>query len=246
VKRTIVVRVLAALISWSVSTTLVWADLQSLMKSAEDALRSGDSASVGSSEVASALKVALAQGAEVAVASLGRQDGFYGNPDVRIQLPGALNLVAQGLRMAGQGDKVEAFELSMNRAAEAAVPAALEVLTDVIADLTIQDAIGILQGEDDAATQYLRRVGGDTIEARIRPYIAQTTDQFGVTRQYKELTGGSTGALGGLLGDQLDVDSYVTEQATDGLFQLIAAEERRIRQNPAARTTELLRQVFGQ
>lgn len=218
------------------------ADVQSLLKSAQDALGSGAGSAIGDDQAAGGLKAALAQGAEVAVSTLARENGFYGDPQLRIPLPGMLDTVGQGLRLAGQGEQVDAFVLSMNRAAEAAVPAALDVLKETIAKLTIQDAVGILQGGDTAATEYLRRAGGETIRARMKPYIAEATDQVGVTRYYKALTsgdGGAVGQLSGLLGGKtsLDVDDYVTEQATDGLFTLIAAEERRIRENPAARTS---------
>lgn len=239
---------LAVLLCCFVLCAPAYAGLDSLLESAQDVLSSGEGGAAGNERIARGLRAALAQGAQVAVDALGREDGFYANPTVRIPLPGIVETAAKGLRMAGQGEKVEAFELSMNRAAEAAVPAALDVLKDTIASITIEDAVGILNGGEHAATDYLRRRGGETIEARMRPYVAQTTDRFDVTRKYKALVGdgGGLDALGGLLGGRsLDLDEYVTEKAVDGLFSLIAEEEARIRANPAARTTELLREVFG-
>lgn len=239
---------LAVFLCCLVLCTPAYAGLDSLLKSAPDVLSSGEGDAAGNEQIARGLRAALAQGAQVAVDVLGREDGFYANPTARIPLPGIVETAAQGLRMAGQGEKVEAFELSMNRAAEAAVPAALDVLKDTIANITIEDAVGILNGGEHAATDYLRRRGGETIEARMRPYVAQTTDRFDVTRKYKALVGDGGGleALGGLLeGRSLDLDEYVTEQAVDSLFTLIAEEEARIRANPAARTTDILREVFG-
>ncbi len=244
------IALLIFLVSLATPPAPALADVQSLLKSAQDALGPGAGSSIGGDQAASGLKAALAQGAEVAVSTLARENGFYGDPQLRIPLPGVLDTLGKGLRLAGQGEQVDAFVLSMNRAAEAAVPAALDVLKQAIANLTIQDAVGILQGGDTAATDYLRRAGGEAIQARMKPYIAQATDQVGVTRQYKALManeGGAVSQLSGLLGGKssLDVDDYVTEQATGSLFTLIAAEERRIRENPAARTSELLRTVFG-
>jgi len=217
------------------------ADWQKLLDSARESVAP---AAGGGGEVASGLKEALGQGARYAVDALGRDDGFLQNPQVRIGLPGGVDTLAKGLRAAGQGAQVDAFEASMNRAAEAAVPASLEVLEGTIGRMTIADAQGILQGGDTAATDYLRRTGGQDIEARMLPIVAKATDDVGVTRQYKQLLA-SAGTVGSLLGGNLDLDSYVTEQAVDGLFQMIAAEEKRIRTDPVARGSELLKKVFG-
>ena len=199
------------------------------------------------SDIAGGLRQALEQGADFAVRELGRPGGFLDSNQVRIGLPSSLEKVAQGLRMAGQGQKVDAFVTSMNRAAEAAVPASLDVLKNAVRAMSLQDAQGILRGGDTAATDYLKRVGGSDIQGRILPLVSQATQQTEVTRYYKNLMGGSTGALlGSLTGHQsLDLDTYITEKTTAGLFTMIAAEEQKIRRDPVARTTELLRQVFG-
>ncbi|MGF1545776.1 MAG: DUF4197 domain-containing protein [Thiotrichales bacterium] len=198
-------------------------------------------------DIAGGLRQALEQGASYAVRELGRPGGFLDSDQFRIGLPGSLDKVAQGLRLAGQGHKVDAFVTSMNRAAEAAVPASLEVLKSAVRAMTVQDAQGILQGGDTAATDYLKRVGGADIQTRILPLVTQATQQTEVTRYYKNLMGGSTGALlGGLTGrNALDLDHYITEKTTTGLFTMIAEEEKKIRRDPIARTTDLLRQVFG-
>jgi hypothetical protein len=206
------------------------------------------------SEVVDGLKQALATGTTRAIRQLGRHDGYWGNPDVRIPLPGKLQSVARLARQLGQGDKVDAFQLSMNRAAEKAVPEVADLFGQAIRKMTLKDARGILQGGDHAATDYFRRVEGKQLAERIRPIVARATDRVGVTRRYKALMSGSSGGtLGTALSlldrsgreKDLDLDTYVTDQALDGLFRTLGKEEQAIRKDPAARTTALLRKVFG-
>lgn len=202
-------------------------------------------ADLPASEVTAGLREALIQGAGRAVDTLGRKNGFLEHPELRIQVPSKLEPVAKGLRAMGQGQRVDAFETSLNRAAEAAVPAAREVVVDGIRNMTIEDARQILNGGDTAATDYLRRTGGDRIRERIRPLVAQATKEAQVTRYYKALHE-KAGAVGSMVDmEAYDIDSYVTDEATDALFTLIAQEERRIREDPVARGTELLKKVFG-
>jgi hypothetical protein len=209
------------------------------------------------SDIAAGLKEALAKGTTSAINNLGRDGGFWNNAKVRIPLPGKLEQAGKLARQLGQGAKVDAFELSMNRAAEKAVPQVAEIFGDAIRRMTLSDARGILTGGDHAATDYFRRVAGDALTARIHPIVAKATDSVGVTQKYKALTSGSSsGALGGLLGalgegkstqggSPLDLDDYVTAKTLDGLFTEIGAQEQSIRSNPAARTTDLLKKVFG-
>jgi len=176
---------------------------------------------------------------------------------VRIPLPGKLEQAGKLARQLGQGAKVDAFELSMNRAAEKAVPQVAEIFGDAIRKMTLDDARGILTGGDHAATDYFRRVAGEALTARIHPIVAKATDSVGVTQKYKAfMSGSSSGALGGLLGaldhdksthggTALDLDDYVTAKTLDGLFTEIGAQEQSIRTNPGARTTDLLKKVFG-
>ena len=225
---------------------------------------SGLGAGLPTSDIASGLKEALAKGTTNAINSLGRNDGFWKNNQVRIPLPGKLEQVGQLARKLGQGDKVDAFELSLNRAAEKAVPEVADIFGDAIRKMTLDDARGILTGGDHAATDYFRRVAGDALAQRIRPIVAKATDSVGVTQKYKALTsgtgggelGGALGSLGALAGGKsgksgksggspLDLDGYVTGKTIDGLFTTIGDQEQSIRQNPAARTTELLKKVFG-
>jgi hypothetical protein len=218
----------------------------------------GTATSLPSSDIAAGLKEALAKGTTSAINSLGRTDGFWGNARVRIPLPGKLEQAGQLARQLGQGAKVDAFELSMNRAAEKAVPQVADIFGEAIRKMSLEDARGILTGGDHAATDFFRRVAGDALTARIRPIVADATDRVGATQKYKALVAGG-GGLGGVLGslgslgggkehgkaNPLDLDDYVTARTLDGLFTLIGEQEQSIRRNPAARTTGLLKKVFG-
>lgn len=191
------------------------------------------------------LKEALAQGAEIAVRELGRSDGFLGNPQVRIPLPGPVERLGTGMRNFGLGSYVDQFENSMNRAAEEAVPEALALLKRSVRDMSFDDAMGILRGEDDAATQYFRDNNSDALAERFLPIVQRATASVGVTDAYKRMVG-NAGMLAQFVdADRLDLDRYVTGKAMDGLFLMLAAEEKRIRENPVARTTDLLKRVFS-
>ena len=211
------------------------------------------------SDIAAGLKEALAKGTTDAINRLGRNGGFSGNSRVRIPLPGKLDEAGKLARQLGQGAKVDAFELSMNRAAEKAVPQVAQIFGDAIRKMNLNDARAILTGGDHAATDYFRRVAGDLLTAKIHPIVARATESVGVTQKYKSFTAGNGGgALGGALGalgsfggkskgggSPLDLDDYVTQKTLDGLFTEIGSEEQSIRQNPAARGTDLLKKVFG-
>ncbi len=232
-----------------------WKDILHQVKQAAGDSRT-QAANLPGSEIAAGLKEALAKGTTHAINTLGREGGFWNNPGVRIPLPGKLEQAGKLARQLGQGAKVDAFELSLNRAAEKAVPQVADIFGDAIRRMTLDDARGILTGGDHAATDFFRRVAGDALTARIHPIVASATDSVGVTRKYKAFTAGSGGALGDVLGalgsgkqgqggSALDLDSYVTAKTMDGLFATIAEQERSIRTNPAARTTDLLKKVFG-
>lgn len=213
-------------------------------------------ANLPTSDIAAGLKEALAKSTTHAIDSLGRNNGFWNNPKVRIPLPGKLEQAAKLARKVGMGAKVDAFELSLNRAAEKAVPQVANIFGDAIRKMTLSDARGILSGSDHAATDYFRRVAGPALTARIEPIVAKATASVGVTEKYKQFTSGSGGGMGGMLGSlgshhanggggALNLDDYVTSQAINGLFTIIAEQEKSIRDDPAARTTSLLKQVFG-
>lgn len=190
------------------------------------------------------LKDALIQGAQVAVKQLGTPGGFSNNPDVRIELPGNLGKAARTMKMMGMGAQVEQLEVSMNKAAEAAVPQAQELLIDAVKKMTVADAKSILSGPDDSATQYLNKSSREQIRARFLPIVKQATDQVGLAQQYNSFAG-QAASFGVVDAKSSTVEGYVTEQALDGLFEMIAKQEAGIRQNPAAAATSLAKKVFG-
>jgi len=214
-------------------------------------------AAPSSNDAAAGIKEALAQGVDRSVRQLGRPDGFLRDQAVKILVPERLRRVTDLARRAGAGRQVDAFEESMNRAAEKAVPAAAGILADAVRRMTVQDALGLLRGGDTAATDFFRRSSEQRLFEAFRPIVAQQTASVGVTQKYKALSekagggalGGALGALAGgrggsVAGSAVDLDDYVTRQAIDGLFAVIAEQEKQIRSNPAARTTDLLRRVF--
>jgi len=195
-------------------------------------------------EVIAGLREALYVGSANAVRETGRPDGFYGNEVIRILLPERLELIERGLRLAGQGEKVDAFVLSMNRAAERAAPYAKEIFWDAILEIRFDDARRILTGGDTAATDYFRDATSDRLTEVFLPVVERATDEVGVTRHYKEMVGRYQ-AIPFAETIAFDVDGYITQKALDGLFYMLAEEERRIRIDPAARVTEILQRVFG-
>ena len=209
------------------------------------------SSSVSENEAAGGIKEALAQGVDRAVRQLGKPDGFFRDQAVKILVPKDLRKMADLARKLGAGKRVDAFEQSMNRAAEQAVPKAAGILGDAVRQMTLKDAIGLVRGGDTSATDFFRRVSEDKLYTAFRPIVEEQTAKVGVTRKYKDMAkkagGSSLGAalLGGDDGQAADLDDYVTREAIDGLFHVIAEQERQSRQNPASRTTDLLRRVFG-
>ncbi|WP_447593132.1 DUF4197 domain-containing protein [Aquipseudomonas campi] len=195
-------------------------------------------------DASSGLKDALAQGAQVAVQQLGKPGGFSNNEAVRIELPGKLGKAAKTMKMMGMGDQVDELEAGMNKAAEAAVPQAQAILVDAVKKMSVSDAKGILAGGNDSATQYLNKSSREQIRAKFLPIVKQATDKIGVAQQYNALAGKAS-AFGALDAKSANVESYVTEQALDGLFKMIANQEATIRENPAAAATSVAKKVFG-
>lgn len=201
---------------------------------------------LSTSDISSGLKEALTKGVRFAVNSLGRENGYLGNPRVKIPLPGKIARMEKTLRAFGQGKRVDDFVMSMNRAAEKAVPIAIDVFVDSIKQMTFDDARKILfSGQDDAATQFFRRTSEETLRTKFRPIVEEATANVGVTQKYKDMIG-RYGFIGKAIGeDASDLDGYVTQKALDGLFLLVADEEKKIRKDPIGRTTSILRKVFG-
>lgn len=190
------------------------------------------------------LKDALIQGAQVAVQQLGKPGGFSNNPDVRIELPGKLGKAAKTMKMMGMGAQVDQLEASMNKAAEAAVPQAQALLVESVKKMTVQDAKSILTGPQDSATQYLNKTSREQIRAQFLPIVKQATDQVGLAKQYNAFAG-QAAAFGVVDAKSASIENYVTEQALDGLFEMIAKQEASLRQNPAGAATSLAKKVFG-
>ncbi|WP_210398218.1 DUF4197 domain-containing protein [Motiliproteus sediminis] len=190
------------------------------------------------------LKEALQLGSERAVAQLAAPDGFLANPAVHIPLPAVVDQSAILLRQFGLGTLVDQLETSMNRAAEQAVPAAAGQLRSAVEQMTIDDARRIYNGGDDAATRYFRQQRGEAIATEFRPLIRDAMNSVGVTRYYQQLVqqANQYPLIGNL---NLDLEQHVTDAAVDGLFTTLAEQEALIRKDPAARSSELLKQVFG-
>ena len=190
------------------------------------------------------LKDALTQGAQIAVKQLGTPGGFSNNPDVRIELPGNLGKAAKTMKMMGMGAQVEQLEASMNKAAEAAVPQAQVLLLEAVKKMTVSDAKSILSGPNDAATSYLNKSSREQLRAKFLPIVKQATSQVGLAQQYNSFAG-QAASFGAIDAKSANIENYVTEEALDGLFTIIAEQEASIRDNPAAAATSLAKKVFG-
>jgi len=203
--------------------------------------------SLDDATVVKGLKEALATGTERAVTQVARTDGYFGNQLIKILLPAKLQKAADLLGSVGYRKEVDELVLSMNRAAERAAPKAASFFGDAIRQMTVEDARGILSGGDTAATRFFEKKTRARLFDAFKPTVSESMGQVGTVRAYKEMIGTyDTLPLAAMLGaPSLDLDDYVTNKALDGLFTVIGQEEKKIRTNPAARTTELLRTVFG-
>jgi hypothetical protein len=207
-------------------------------------------AALSQDQMVGGLKEALDKGVQQAVATLGKTDGFLKDASVKIPMPENLQKVEKTLRMLRQDKLADEFVTTMNRAAEQAMPEAAAVLGDSVRQMSITDAKSIVTGTNNAATQYFRRTSETNLYTRFLPIVRGATEKAGVTSAYKRMTDKAAGGFGGLGGNRLgvqapDLDDYVTRKALDGLFLKIAEQEKLIRENPAARTTDLLQKVFG-
>ena len=202
------------------------------------------SSSLSDTDITKGLKEALAKGTTKAVNTLGKNDGYFADKAVKILLPESLQKLETPLRLAGQGQLIDDLVLAMNRAAEKAVPQAANILGDAVRNMSVSDAHGILAGPDDSATKYFRKSSGDKITEMMKPIIAKSTESVGVAKAYKKLTANPL-ASAAAQNYGLDLDTYVNTKAQDGLFYMIAKEEKDIRTNPVSRTTDILKKVFG-
>lgn len=195
-------------------------------------------------EIIAGLKQALEVGTGHAVALTSKTDGYFKNPQIKIPLPEQVRKTEDLLRTVGLGDQVTAFEKSMNRAAERAAPEAKALFVGAIKQMTFADAKKILQGRDNEATLYFQEKTTDPLTKRFKPLVHNAMSEVGVTRYYQSIESKVRHLpMGGSL--NLDLDQYVTAKALDGLFFMVAQEEAKIRKDPAARVTDLLKRVFG-
>ena len=232
------------LVFLTVSFTSCNSTLQELAKQGGQIL--GSQAQPTQNEMITAIKQALSNGVKTATNTLGQTNGFQNNPEVRIPLPNQLTNAANVLRQLGQGQLVDEFELTMNRAAEQAVPKAVNVFMNSISKMSVQDALAIVSGDNpQAATDYFKRTSTDQLHQEFLPIVKKATLDTGVTSTYK-LAVEKAGVLASFIDPNLkDIDQYITNQATDALFVYIAKEEEKIRKDPISRTTDILQKVFG-
>jgi len=190
------------------------------------------------------IRTALERGANAAVALLGRPDGFLGNPLVRIELPGYLKDAAKLLKATGQGAKLDELVTAMNRAAEAAVPAAKPLLVKAVKDMSVEDGLKILRGGDDSATNFFADKTRQPLQAQFLPIVTKATEKVALADKYNAVAKKASG-FGLVRGDDANIQQYVTGKALDGLFRLIGEEEKKIRQDPVGTGSAILKKVFG-
>lgn len=195
-------------------------------------------------DAASGVKAALGQGAQAAVALLGRPDGFLGNPQVRIGLPGYLDDAAKVMKSLGQGRRVDELVTAINRAAEAAVPLGKDLLVRAVQNMTVVDAKNILTGGNTSVTTFFAEKTRAPLSERFRPMVNQSIDKVGLAQKYNAFASKAAG-FGLLRPEEADLAHYVTGKTLDGLYFMIGEEERRIRQNPAGASSAIVRKVFG-
>lgn len=201
-------------------------------------------AALGEADAAAGVRAALVRGAEAAVSSLGRPDGFLGNPTVRIALPGALANAGKLLKAAGQQHQVDELVTAMNRAAEAAVPKAKLLLVKTAKAMSVEDALQIVRGSEVAVTDFFVRKTREPLTEQFLPIVAQSTQRVALAAKFNAVAG-QAAKLGLLKPQDAEIDRYVTGKALDGLYLMIAEEERRIRRDPVGSGSAILKKVFG-
>jgi uncharacterized protein DUF4197 len=219
--------------------------LEDFSKSGTTALVTSEGTDLSSDTIANGLKEALEVGTRKAVENVSKEGGYLNNPKIRIPLPPRVQQAAGLMRQLGLNKMADDFEQSINRAAEKAAPKATSIMIDAIKSMTIDDARNILNGENDAATRFFEDLTRGKLAGLFEPIIDTSLNEVGATRYYNQLNDKLSSVP--VVGQELDMDlqNYVTDQALNGLFVMLAEEEQKIRDNPAARTSEILQQVFG-
>jgi len=224
-------------------SVLAQAQLGDILKKADEALNQHSTAGLSNDKIIAGLKQALQVSTGKAVALTGKPDGFLKNEAIKILLPPKLQTLGRGMRMFGMGQQVDELEVGMNRAAEQATPQAKAIFIAAVKKMTFADARRILTGNDTAATEYFKNSSTADLTAAFSPIVDRAMQRVGVVQQYNRLlaTAPSASALRG----QFDLNQYVVGKTLDGLFLMLGNEEKKIRKDPAAQTTALLREVFG-
>ena len=223
-----------------------WNDFVSSLKNTiKKETEQKQSPSLSEEKIVAGLKQALNQGIDKSVKQLGKKNGFMGDKSVKIPMPKTLKDIDKGLRAIGQARVADKFILTMNHAAETAVAKTTGILVNAVKKMSLKDAVNILKGNDDAATQYFRKTQSENLNAAIKPVVHKAVNSVGLTDNYKKMIK-KAGYLARFFDkDSLDIDQYITRKAIEGIFIKIAVEEKRIRKDPVARTTDLLKSVFG-
>ncbi len=199
--------------------------------------------SLSSEDVAQGLKEALTNGVSKGSDLVSQVDGYFKNPEIKIPFPPEVKQVETSLRQLGLGSEVDRFILTLNRGAEEAAKEAKPIFVEAVKQMTIQDAWAILRGEKDAATQYLKSSTSTVLKEKFKPIIQQALEKVNATKYYGDLVG-TYNKIPLVQKVNPDLNEYATEKAIEGLFVMIAKEEKNIRENPMARTSELLKKVF--
>lgn len=199
---------------------------------------------ISDAEASQGLKAALEKGASAAVKTLGQPNGFFGNDKVRIPLPGYLEDGAKLMRMLGQGARLDELVIAMNRAAEAAVPLARDMLVSAVKGMNVQDAKNILTGGETAVTQFFVEKTRQPLAQKFLPVVTKTTARVDLAAKYNQLAG-KAASMGLVKGEQATIEQYVTAKSLDGLYYMIGEEEKKIRQDPVSAGSAVLKKVFG-
>jgi hypothetical protein len=247
--RILVASIVLTLSSYASTSSADWGTMLEDFKNASKILLSGSedssSSALTNDTIISGLKEALDIGSRYAIDNVSQPDGYLTNKLIKIAMPPELQQASDLMRKFGLSQLADDFETSINRAAENAAPHATAIIVDAIKNMTIEDATNILNGPDDAATQYFKQTTSQQLTDLFKPSIETSLNQVGSTKYYNDLT--DQIAAVPVVGKSINTDlpGYVTQEALNGLFTMIAAEEKKIRDNPAARTTDLLKKVFS-
>jgi hypothetical protein len=234
-------KILATILFFALTAAPAAAQFDKVLKGLGSAV--GGGGGLSDAKIGSGLQEALKVGTENAVFQTSAIDGFLLNKAIKILMPKQIQSIEQPLRLVGFGPQIDDFILNMNRAAEKAVPFAKEIFWEAIGQMTFDDARKILNGNDTAATDYFKAKTSKKLHTAFRPPVENVMNQVGVTRQYNDLMGRYQ-SVPFAKSMTFDIHQYVTEKATDGIFYVVAQEEKKIRTNPAARVTDLLKDVF--